>query len=382
MKQKQRNTVVDPSYCIHNKAMSLILENVMCTRKDFQLHLDCSFQSKCITTIVGKSGAGKTSLLYAIAGFLPLQYGRIIHNDLEIHTQKLENRNLGFVFQDYALFPHLSVFENIAYGLRARKCTQQDIDATVQHLLNRCELEDFSNRAVNSLSGGQQQRVAIARALAYRPSILLCDEALGALEKDMRLKMQEVLREYVLQHDVILLYVTHNREEALSLGDDVLGLEDGRILMHGNTRSLYYHPPTLAAAALLGEYNVISARLRAQKDQMLLFEHACWGRFTCCAPADTKILKDTIVQLIVRLEHIRLSTEDGEELKETNGLHTAVRVRTQRFYGLYWVFDLEAAHAPANTRIQAIAHSPLASDSCVLDIAPDCIIPVFDAMRA
>ncbi len=366
---------------VHNTSvMSLVLKDVLCQRGKFQLRVDCNFRSNAITTIVGKSGSGKTSLLYTIAGFLPLARGSIINNGAAIHTLKLEDRNIGFIFQDYALFPHMNVFDNIAYGLRIRNTAPHETRKKVDELLQHCELEAFAMRSVNSLSGGQQQRVAIARAIAYKPSVLLCDEALGALEGGMRIKMQTMLQDYVKQNDATLLYVTHNREEALYLGDDILGLEDGQVCMYGDAASLYYHPKTEAAAALLGEYSLIRAEICAQQNDTWNLSHKDWGNFNCVVPNEGAYGIGDTVSCIVRNEHITIGAADqhepGVDASSVGGISAPARVYAQEFHGFYWRIELGSLHGAESERIQALTHHSISTDTCMIHIAAEHIVPV------
>lgn len=208
-------------------------------------------------TILGPSGSGKTTLLRLIAGFQELSSGEMWLDGREISRLYPKDRNIGMVFQSYALFPHLTVFDNIAYPLRLRKWSREDVRSRVEEMLSTVNLSALGSRFPKQLSGGQQQRVAIARALSFKPGVLLMDEPLGALDHALRIHMIAELR---AMHDRLgntILYVTHDREEALMLSDTVIIMRDGRVVAQDTSRQLYANPDSPFVATFFGDHNVI-----------------------------------------------------------------------------------------------------------------------------
>jgi putative spermidine/putrescine transport system ATP-binding protein len=189
-------------------------------------------------TLLGPSGSGKTTLLMMIAGFLDLSEGDIALDGTSIATLPAEKRNFGMVFQGYALFPHMSVRDNIGYALSVRKRPASEIRARVDEMLDLVQLQDFADRKPGQLSGGQQQRVALARALCFAPPVLLLDEPLGALDKKLRVEVQEQLKDIHKRIGTTFIYVTHDQEEALSMADRIVVMDRGQIVESGTHTEL------------------------------------------------------------------------------------------------------------------------------------------------
>jgi putative spermidine/putrescine transport system ATP-binding protein len=206
-------------------------------------------------TLLGPSGSGKTTLLMVIAGFVPPDTGRLLLDGRSIEHLPPEKREFGMVFQGYALFPHLSVAENIAFPLRVRKVARSELQKRVKEALELVQLGPLANRMPKQLSGGQQQRVALARALVFRPSLLLLDEPLSALDKNLRVSMQEELKNLHERLGLTFVYVTHDQQEALSLSDEVAILHRGRLMQVGTPTDLYERPQSRFVAGFLGRSN-------------------------------------------------------------------------------------------------------------------------------
>lgn len=204
--------------------------------------------------LLGPSGCGKTTTLRCIAGLEKPDEGRIFFGDQEVTALPPEKRNAAMVFQNYALFPHMNVFENVAFGLRARKMPRPDIAPRVQEALGYVQMEGYERRAVAELSGGQQQRVALARALAVHPRILLMDEPLSNLDAELRYSTRAQLAALQQKLDITMIYVTHDQEEALALADRVAILKDGRCHQVGSPREVLESPATEFVAAFLERY--------------------------------------------------------------------------------------------------------------------------------
>ena len=209
-------------------------------------------------TLLGPSGSGKTTLLMMIAGFLDLSKGDIALDGASIAEVPAEKRNFGMVFQGYALFPHMSVRDNIGYALSVRKRPTSEIKNSVDEMLELVQLQDFADRKPTQLSGGQQQRVALARALCFAPPVLLLDEPLGALDKKLRVEVQEQLKDIHKRVGTTFIYVTHDQEEALSMSDRIVIMRDGAIEQVGTPKELYERPATKFTASFLGKSNFIT----------------------------------------------------------------------------------------------------------------------------
>jgi putative spermidine/putrescine transport system ATP-binding protein len=218
-------------------------------------NISLSVEKGEFVSILGGSGCGKTTTLRIIAGFEKPSTGRVILNGQDISSVPPEKRELGFVFQHYALFPNMTVHKNIAFGLKGIGLSHQEIDTRVAELLTQVRMSEFANRYPRQLSGGQQQRVALARALARKPRVLLLDEPLSALDAKIRIHLRGEIRNIQRQLGVTTVYVTHDQEEALSLSDRVILLKDGEVEQIGSPSDLYNHPRNKYAADFIGTTN-------------------------------------------------------------------------------------------------------------------------------
>ncbi|HVR65785.1 MAG TPA: ABC transporter ATP-binding protein [Verrucomicrobiae bacterium] len=206
--------------------------------------------------LLGPSGSGKTTLLRALAGFVDLDSGSISFDGERVESVPVHRRGIGMMFQSYALFPHLTVDENIAFGLDVRGAPKAEIEQRVQEMLALVRLPGLGGRKPKQLSGGQQQRVALARALITRPKVLLLDEPLGALDRRLRQEMQVELREIQRETGITAIFVTHDQEEALTLSDRIAIINDGRLMQTGKPQEVYEKPLTVFAAQFLGDSNI------------------------------------------------------------------------------------------------------------------------------
>ncbi len=212
-------------------------------------------------TILGPSGSGKTTLLKLIAGFETVDDGSIKLKTQDIASKKPYERNIGMVFQNYALFPHMSVFDNIAYPLRRRRVNKKDIQTRVKRVLQVVQLEEFSKRFPNQLSGGQQQRIALARAIVFDPPLLLLDEPLSALDKNLRQQMQFEIKSIQKRLEITTISVTHDQEEALTMSDRICVMNEGRIEQVDTPENIYKLPKNRFVAEFIGEINLIKGHL-------------------------------------------------------------------------------------------------------------------------
>ena len=227
-------------------------------------------------TFLGPSGCGKTTTLRMIAGFdLPTE-GQILLNGRDITKLPPYQRPINTVFQRYALFPHMNIYENIAFGLRQKKTKEDVIKEKVKKVLDLVDLEGFEGRSVQTLSGGQQQRIAIARALVNEPEILLLDEPLGALDLKMRKEMQLELKQMHDELGITFIYVTHDQEEALTMSDRIVVMSEGRIQQLGTPEDIYNEPKNAFVADFIGESNIFNGIMTGK-----LRARFCGGEFEC-----------------------------------------------------------------------------------------------------
>lgn len=221
-------------------------------------------EASTFTTLLGPSGSGKTTMLKLLAGFDDPTNGDILIDGRSVVTLPPHRRGIGMVFQNYALFPHMSVAENIAFPLRARNLAEQEIEKRISSVLEITSLEDYRSRYPAELSGGQQQRVALARAIVFDPEVLLMDEPLGALDRHLREQLKTEIKRIQKQLKMTVLFVTHDQDEALVLSDNVVVMRDGRIEQISPPKELYNKPQTRFVASFVGESNLIECQ--AAKD--------------------------------------------------------------------------------------------------------------------
>ena len=220
-------------------------------------NISLDIQDKEFITLLGPSGCGKTTTLRIIGGFVTPDSGEVFFDGKKINNIPPYKRQVNTVFQKYALFPHLNVYENIAFGLRLNKVPEKEINTRVQEMLEMVNLSNFGRRNVDYLSGGQQQRVAIARALINKPRVLLLDEPLGALDLKLRKDMQNELKNIQRKTGITFIYVTHDQEEALSMSDTVVVMANGKIQQIGTPTDIYNEPENAFVADFIGESNIV-----------------------------------------------------------------------------------------------------------------------------
>ena len=226
--------------------------------QDFNL----SFEKGKFTTLLGASGCGKTTILRLIAGLEDLDQGQILCDGKDISRLPPQQRGVGIVFQSYALFPHLTVGENVAFGLKMQETHSSDIAEKVSKALKMVELEGFEHRRIEQLSGGQQQRVALARALVIAPQILLFDEPLSNLDTNLRRTMREMIRHLQQKLGITVLYVTHDQTEAFAVSDAVVVINQGNVEQIGSPNALYHHPTSRFTASFMGEASFFPVRVK------------------------------------------------------------------------------------------------------------------------
>ena len=284
-------------------------------------------------TLLGPSGCGKTTLLRILAGFGTADSGEVLINGKDITNIPPHERPVNTVFQRYALFPHLDVYENIAFGLKLQKVPTDEIDKKVRRVLKMVSMTDYEDRDVESLSGGQQQRVAIARAIVNEPKVLLLDEPLSALDLKMRKDMQMELKEMHRELGITFIYVTHDQEEALTLSDTIVVFDDGVIQQIGSPTDIYNEPQNSFVADFIGESNILNGRMI--KDRLVEF---AGHEFDC---VDEGFGEDVEVDVVVRPEDIYIMNRlEGAQLTAKvkscifKGVHYEMFVDTDKGYEL------------------------------------------------
>ena len=306
-------------------------------------HINLYINDQEFLTLLGPSGCGKTTTLRIIGGFLSPTSGDVLFDGVRINDVPPHLRAVNTVFQKYALFPHLNVFENVAFGLRIPKADEKgkkvklpekEISRRVMEMLEVVNLKGFEKRAVSQLSGGQQQRVAIARALVNRPKVLLLDEPLGALDMRLRKDMQIELKRIQQETGITFIYVTHDQEEALAMSDTVVVMDGGRIQQIGTPEDIYNEPKNAFVADFIGESNIIDGIMRAD-GVVEIFNR----RFACL---DGGFEKDEPVDVVIRPEDVDIVPADQGQLRGTvtnvtfKGMQYDIIVD---FYGFKWLIQ-------------------------------------------
>jgi iron(III) transport system ATP-binding protein len=258
--------------------------------------------SGCLFFLLGPSGCGKTTLLRMIAGFTEPSEGRILFGERNVARVPANERNTGMVFQNYALWPHMTVFDNVAFGLEVRKLSRDAIREKVKGALDLVRMGEYAQRKPAELSGGQQQRVALARAVVFEPSVLLLDEPLSNLDAKLRLEMRHEIRRIVDTLKITTVYVTHDQHEALSLADGMAVLKSGRVIQTGAPRAMYRRPNSRFVADFLGDTNFLPAIVVRADASEALYKTAAGDLLSTVAPFP----KATELSLSLRPEALRM----------------------------------------------------------------------------
>ena len=295
-------------------------------------------------TLLGPSGCGKTTTLRLIGGFEYPTTGRVIYEGKDITDVPPYKRRVNTVFQKYALFPHLNVRDNIAFGLKIKKMSRGEIDRRVDKMLSLVNLAGYGKRSVDSLSGGQQQRIAIARALVNEPDVLLLDEPLGALDLKLRKEMQLELKSMQQQLGITFIYVTHDQEEALTMSDTVVVMNGGKVQQIGTPEDIYNEPKNAFVADFIGDSNIVDGVMH--RDFLVSFSGV---DFPC---VDRGFAREQSVQVVVRPEDIEVvSPVEGQLVGVVNdvifkGVHFEMHVECE---GREWLIHSTRACTPGET---------------------------------
>jgi len=313
-----------------------------------------------VVSLLGPSGSGKTTLLRAVAGLEAPHEGSILIGDKVVFDKAkgidipAEGRNLGLVFQSYALWPHKTVFDNVAYALKLRSITRADVGTRVQTALEQLSLGHLTSRFPHQLSGGQQQRVALARALVYNPPVILLDEPLSNLDAKLREEARAWLRELIMRMQLSALCVTHDQAEALAMSDRILLLNGGKIEQQGTPEEMYSSPETLFTAEFMGSNNRLPGRVAEIRDGAALLEGDGW-RLWGTAKAGAASGSDGIG--MIRLERIRIAEGPGDN-------RLAAKLSTSMYLGDKWEHLFHVGEA----RVRAYGDQPLTAGAHWLEV--------------
>ena len=306
--------------------------------------LSLDIHDKEFVTFLGPSGCGKTTTLRVIAGFITPKSGNVFFDGKDIASVPPYKRQVNTVFQKYALFPHLNVFENVAFGLRLKKLDEDTIRRKVRDMLEVVGLKGFERRSISQMSGGQQQRVAIARSLVNEPEILLLDEPLGALDLKLRKEMQLELKRLQREMNITFIYVTHDQEEALTMSDTVVVMNGGKVQQIGTPEDIYNEPKNAFVADFIGDSNIVDGVMH--KDFLVSFSGV---DFPC---VDRGFAREQSVQVVVRPEDIEVvSPVEGQLVGVVNdvifkGVHFEMHVECE---GREWLIHSTRACTPGET---------------------------------
>ena len=285
--------------------------------------LDLDIQEGEFLTLLGPSGCGKTTTLRLIAGFIEPTNGSILLGDQDVTQVAPQHREIGMVFQDYALFPHMTIADNIGFGLKERRYPKNDINERVKELLDLIRLPEVHDRYPAEVSGGQQQRIAVARAVAYPPKVLLMDEPLGALDLKLRETMQIELRRIQQELAITTIYVTHDQIEAMNMSDRIVVMNAGRIEQMGSAEDIYNAPKTRFVADFVGQINLFDAVIKKETPEYLLVSIA---NTEIRAPLSS-VKMEGVISVGVRPEHINL-VDTAEPASTSNSLTGTLVGRT------------------------------------------------------
>ncbi len=327
-------------------------------------------------TLLGPSGSGKTTLLMVLAGFVRPDAGGVSFGDEEVLLKPPHRRGVGMVFQNYALFPHMSVAGNVAYPLKLRKMSRADIDDRVKRVLDLVQLGELGDRQIEQLSGGQRQRVALARAIVFEPRILLMDEPLSALDKNLREQMQIEIRNLHQKLEMTTVYVTHDQREALTMSDRIAVINDGKIIQLDDPQTLYEKPKNRFVAQFIGESHFLPVKVSGN--------HVMYGQNTIrLANPPASSAQDQL--LVIRPEKFKLQA-DGTNIATLNTIEGVVRDTVYQGESIVLYVELDAGLIIATrqpTQHSLLVAIPQPGQKVVLGFDPaDTVVVPNEAMTA
>ena len=325
-------------------SVNIIIKNAVKKYGDNTVISDISvdIKDKELFTLLGPSGCGKTTLLRMIAGFNSIEGGEFFFNEKKINDMEVSQRNIGMVFQNYAIFPHLTVRQNVEFGLKNRKLSKEVIQQETDKFLKLMQIYEYRDRKPEQLSGGQQQRVALARALVIKPDVLLMDEPLSNLDAKLRLEMRQVIRDIQKEVGITTVYVTHDQEEAMAISDRIAVMNEGVIQHIGAPQEIYHRPSNKFVATFIGRTNLLDATYTHADKTIKIGDDS----FTM---ENLNIQQDLPVMLSVRPEDFILNSEDQQGIK---GI-----IRDSYFLGINTHQIIELTHN--NQTVEVIQESSL-----------------------
>ncbi len=329
--------------------------------------VDIAFAPGSLTTLLGPSGCGKTTLLRLVSGLEPVSSGEIWFGDQNVTKLSATRRDVGMVFQSYALFPHMTVEQNVGYGLRILRTKPDEIRKRVQEVLEMVAMDGFQHRYPDELSGGQQQRVAVARAMVLRPKVLLFDEPLSNIDSKLRRSMRDDIRRLQQASGITSIYVTHDQAEALAVSDEIIIMCNGAIEQQGPPQALYHCPESTFVANFIGESNVVDAEIKAVGEHRQI----AFGDATVDVPADM-LLSNRIgpVKLSLRPEVIEIKRQ---EKAATSPMLRGIVVQ-RAYMGPVIEYSIETEIGELFTRVPASADQFTVKDEIGVYIRPEDII--------
>lgn len=278
-------------------------------------------------TLLGPSGCGKTTLLRMIAGFNSIENGEILFDEKVINNMPVHKRNIGMVFQSYAIFPHMTVRENIEYGLKLRRMSKGEMKKKIDNILDVVKIAEYQDRLPERLSGGQQQRVALARAIVIHPSVLLMDEPLSNLDAKLRLEMRSAIRDIQKKVGITTVYVTHDQEEALAISDRIAVINKGVIQQLGKPYDIYARPSNQFVSTFIGYSNLFKGKIKIEENKKYIVFSSGY-----------KVLMDTLCEEVKNNQNIIIAIRPEEFLLSKEGIK--VKVKTSTFLGKYNNYEI------------------------------------------
>lgn len=308
---------------------TILVENVVKKYDKVTIIPDLSVEIKNgeFFTLLGPSGCGKTTLLRMIAGFNSIESGTVKFDDIVINDIPAHKRNIGMVFQNYAIFPHLTVKQNVEYGLKLRRISKQEIRNKVEQILKVVKIDDYKDRLPERLSGGQQQRVALARAIVIHPSVLLMDEPLSNLDAKLRIEMRSAIRDIQKEVGITTVYVTHDQEEALAISDRIAVMKDGIIQQVGKPQDIHTRPANVFVSTFIGHSNLLKGTIKLDgKDKYVIFKDGY------------KIFMNNLIDDIQDNQKVIVAIRPEEFSIESTGIEAKIKLST--FLGMYINYEI------------------------------------------